>query len=121
MHDTSYNWTIDDSYFEIYEARTFGYLKDLERFQEAGLALGVSIDNTVGLTETGYTTELRSKFEPIKHKILDLIGDLYLSGINPLDLKAHIVAREAGHRIHVEFAKILYNYSEENLCQPLKK
>ena len=64
---------------EIIEARTFGYLKDLERFQAAGYSKGVTIENTVGLTDDGYTTELRSIYEPVKHKVLDIIGDLYLT------------------------------------------
>lgn len=94
---------------EIIEARTFGYLKDLEKFQQMGLAKGVSLDNTLGLTDKGYTSEMRSEFEPIKHKILDLTGDLKLAGINLPDLKATIVAKQAGHASHVEIAKILKN------------
>ena len=72
-----------------------------------GFAKGVTIDNTVGLTDDGYTTQLRSEHEPIKHKILDLIGDLYLTGVNPLNLKAQILVKEAGHAVHVKVAKIL--------------
>ena len=72
-----------------------------------GFARGVNIDNTVGLTDEGYTTELRSDMEPVKHKMLDLIGDLYLTGINPLNLKCQILAKEAGHAVHVKVAKIL--------------
>lgn len=101
---------------EIIEARTFGYLKDLENYQKMGLALGVTEENTIGLTDSGYTTELRSEFEPIKHKILDLIGDLNLSGINPLQLKAHIIAKEAGHKSHVELSKEIQKYMECKLC-----
>ncbi len=96
-----------DNMNEIVEARTFGYLKELDMMQAAGFAKGVSIDNTVGLTEDGYTTELRSELEPTKHKILDLIGDFYLTGINPLSLKAEIIVKEAGHAVHVKTAKIL--------------
>ena len=92
---------------EIIEARTFGFYKDLKKFQMLGFAKGVTIDNTVGLTDEGYTTQLRSENEPIKHKILDLIGDLYLTGINPLNLKAQILVKEAGHAVHVKVAKIL--------------
>ncbi len=103
-----YSWDHSKSYEEIVEARTFGYLRDLEKFQQAGFSLGVTKENTIGLTDDGgYTTELRSDMEPIKHKILDLIGDLYLTGINPLNLKANIVAMLAGHTIHVETAKKL--------------
>lgn len=100
---------------EITEARTFGYLKDLERFQAMGIALGVNENNTVGLLDDGYTTELRSNWEPAKHKILDLIGDFYLTGFNPLQLKARIIAQNAGHSSHVEMAKILRDFIiEEN-------
>ena len=91
---------------EIIEARTFGYLKDLETYQKMGISKGVTIENTVGMTEDGgYTTQLRSEFEPAKHKILDIIGDLYLTGINPLELNANIFAKEAGHALHIQFAK----------------
>jgi len=101
------SWNLSENITQILEARTFGYLKDLEKFQKMGLALGVSPENTVGLTDSGYTTELRSEYEPIKHKILDLIGDLNLQSFNPLNLKAHIIAKEAGHKSHVELAKKL--------------
>lgn len=92
---------------EISEARTFGYLKELEMLQQAGFAKGVTLANTVGLTEEGYTTDLRSDLEPIKHKILDLLGDFRLTGFNPLNLKAEIIVKEAGHAVHCIVAKIL--------------
>lgn len=92
---------------EIIEARTFGFLKDLKKYQFFGYARGVTYENTVGLDGDGYTTDLRSEFEPVKHKILDLIGDLHLAGVNPLDLKAQIIVKEAGHAVHVKAAKIL--------------
>jgi UDP-3-O-[3-hydroxymyristoyl] N-acetylglucosamine deacetylase len=92
---------------EIIEARTFGFLKDLKKYQLFGYAKGVSYQNTVGLDGDGYTVDLRSEKEPIKHKILDLIGDLYLAGVNPLNLKAQIIVKEAGHAVHVKAAKIL--------------
>ena len=92
---------------EIIEARTFGYYKDLKKFQMLGFAQGVTFENTVGMETTGYTTKLRSPYEPIKHKMLDLIGDLYLTGVNPLHLKAQILAKEAGHAVHIKTAKML--------------
>lgn len=92
---------------EIIEARTFGFLKDLKKLQLFGFARGVNYENTVGLDGDGYTTELRSEHEPIKHKILDLIGDLYLTGVNPLNLKAQIIVKEAGHAVHVKVAKMM--------------
>ncbi len=97
----------DKNINEIIEARTFGYLKDLEKFQAAGYSKGVTIENTLGLTDDGYTSELRSKYEPNKHKILDIIGDLYLTGYNPLKMNANIIVKEAGHQYHCETAKKL--------------
>ncbi len=107
LKNSWYSYDLSQDKTQILEARTFGYLKDLEKFQQAGMALGVTQENTIGLTDNGYTTELRSEFEPIKHKILDLIGDLYLTGLNPLGFKAHIIAINAGHRSHIEFASVI--------------
>lgn len=92
---------------EIIEARTFGFYKDLKKYQLLGFAKGVTIDNTVGLVDEGFTTELRSVNEPVKHKILDLFGDLYLTGVSPLDMRAQILVKEAGHAVHVKVAKML--------------
>ena len=96
-----------DNIDEIVEARTFGYLNELEMLQKAGYGRGANIDNTVGLTDDGYTTTLKSEFEPVKHKILDLIGDFYLAGFNVLNSKAEIIVKEAGHTVHTKVAKIL--------------
>lgn len=102
----NHRWvSANEDFSEIIEARTFGYLKDLEMLQKAGYARGVSIENTVGMTEDGFTTELKSDMEPAKHKILDLLGDLYLTGVNPLNLKTEIIVKEAGHTVHVNFSK----------------
>lgn len=92
---------------EIIEARTFGFYKDLKKYQMMGFAKGVTIENTVGLKDIGYTTELRSEFEPVKHKILDMFGDLYLTGVSPLNMRAQILVKEAGHAVHCKVAQVL--------------
>jgi len=92
---------------EIIEARTFGFYKDLKKYQMLGFAQGVNIDNTVGLTDEGYTTELRSESEPIKHKILDMFGDLYQTGVSPLNMRCQILVKEAGHAVHIKTARML--------------
>lgn len=94
---------------EIIEARTFGFYKDLKKYQMLGFAKGVTVENTVGLKDIGYTTDLRSTHEPIKHKILDLLGDLYLTGVSPLNLRAQILVKEAGHAVHCKVAQQLKN------------
>ena len=93
---------------EIIESRTFGYLNELEKLQKLGFGRGADIENTLGLKDDNtYTSILKSEYEPIKHKILDLIGDFYLAGCNVLNLKAQVIAKEAGHRVHINVAKIL--------------
>lgn len=93
---------------EIIEARTFGFYRDLKKFQMLGFARGVNAENTLGLMDDGtYSSDLRSKKEPIKHKILDLFGDFYLTGVSILDMKAQILVKEAGHAVHIKVAKEL--------------
>lgn len=93
---------------EIIEARTFGFYKDLKKYQMLGFAKGANIDNTLGFMEDGsFSTPLRSEKEPIKHKILDIFGDFYLTGVSILDMKAQILVKEAGHAVHVKVAKEL--------------
>lgn len=109
--DLSNRWVSSnlDNIDEITEARTFGYLNELEMLQKAGYARGASIENTLGLTDEGYTAELKSEYEPVKHKILDLIGDFYLADCNVLNFNAEIIVKEAGHTVHTKLAKELKN------------
>jgi len=97
-----------DNEVNLAEAQTFGFVRELPILQAQGLAKGVTIDNTLGLTDDGgFTRLLKYEAEPIYHKTLDLIGDLTLMGINPLRIKAHIYAVNAGHDSHTAFAKQL--------------
>lgn len=97
-----------DSRSLIINAGTFGYVNELPALQAKGLALGANLDNSLGLTENGdYTRPLHHDDEPVYHKVLDCIGDLRLSGINPLNLKAHVFALNAGHTSHIAFAQKL--------------
>ena len=91
---------------EILPARTFGFLKDVEMMKDKGLIKGASIENAVVLDENGYLNEsLRFEDECIRHKVLDLIGDLYLLG---RPLLAQIFANKAGHDLDVKMTlKIL--------------
>jgi UDP-3-O-[3-hydroxymyristoyl] N-acetylglucosamine deacetylase len=83
-------------------ARTFGFMTDIEMLQAKGLIRGGSIENAVVLTANGYMNELRFENECIRHKVLDLVGDLYLLG-RPLN--AHIIASKAGHTLDAALAK----------------
>jgi UDP-3-O-[3-hydroxymyristoyl] N-acetylglucosamine deacetylase len=91
---------------EIAPARTFGFLKEVEMLRQRGLALGGSLDNAIVLGETGVLNNaLRFEDEFVRHKILDVIGDLSLVG-HPVI--GHLVAHRGGHALHTAFAaKIL--------------
>jgi UDP-3-O-[3-hydroxymyristoyl] N-acetylglucosamine deacetylase len=92
----------------VASAGTFGYVSELPALQARGLALGAGPENSLGLFEEGgYSRPLRHDDEPIYHKILDLIGDLSLSGVNPLTVNAHVFAVNAGHGSHTAFARRL--------------
>ena len=66
---------------EIAPARTFGFLKEVEMLRQRGLALGGSLENAIVLGETGVLNPLRFEDEFVRHKILDVIGDLALWAI----------------------------------------
>jgi UDP-3-O-[3-hydroxymyristoyl] N-acetylglucosamine deacetylase len=87
---------------EIAPARTFGFLKEVEMLRQRGLALGGSLDNAIVLGETGVLNNaLRFEDEFVRHKILDVIGDLSLVGYPVL---GHLVAHRGGHALHTAFA-----------------
>jgi UDP-3-O-[3-hydroxymyristoyl] N-acetylglucosamine deacetylase len=92
----------------ICPARTFGFVSELPKLQASGLAKGVSLENTLGLYEDGqYTTPLRMPDEPIRHKILDFIGDMMLCGICIPNMQAKFEIRHGGHTSHLAFGQQL--------------
>jgi len=78
---------------EIMPARTFGFAKEVAMLKERGLALGGSLDNAVLIEDNNVVNELRFKDEFVRHKVLDLVGDLYLNG----PLIGEIIAIRTGH------------------------
>jgi len=108
-----------DSMDQVVGAGTFGFLNELPVLQASGMARGASLENCLGLTDDGgYTRPLRYEQEPLHHKMLDLVGDLSLSGRNPLTLKAHVIAVNAGHSSHVPFGKKLFQAIPSSCPQP---
>lgn len=89
---------------DIAGARTFGYLDEVEALRERGLALGGSLDNAVVFAPDGPMQALRFADEPVRHKVLDLIGDFALIGA---PLQAHIHARRSGHALHAKAVRML--------------
>ena len=87
---------------DIAPARTFGFLKEVEMLRQRGLALGGSLDNAIVLGETGVLNNaLRFEDEFVRHKMLDVIGDLALVGFPVI---GHLVAHRGGHALHTSFA-----------------
>lgn len=84
---------------EFAPARTYGFLKDLGFLRRNGLARGASLENAIGLGKRGVLNGLRYRDEFVRHKILDLIGDLALLGRPVI---GHVIARNAGHALNVE-------------------
>ena len=87
---------------EIAPARTFTFLKDVEVLRRRGLALGGSLENAIVVSDTGVLNNaLRFDDEFVRHKILDVIGDMALVG-HPMI--GHLVAHRGGHALHTAFA-----------------
>lgn len=91
----------------IAPARTFGFSHEIAALKAAGLALGGSLENAMVISETEILAKggLRFKDEFARHKLLDLIGDLALTGLPLRDI--HIDAERPGHAANGNFARLL--------------
>ena len=91
---------------EIAPARTFGFLHEIETLKEAGLIRGGNLRNAIVIGDDKILNEghLRFPDEMVRHKILDLLGDMKLLNV---DIVAHIVARRSGHRTHLALVQLL--------------
>ncbi len=96
---------------EIGSARTFGFLSDVEFLKKKGFARGASLDNSIGLNESGVVNDggLRCKNEFVKHKILDCIGDLFLSGYR---IVGNVKANKAGHNLNNTILKKIFSNTD---------
>jgi UDP-3-O-[3-hydroxymyristoyl] N-acetylglucosamine deacetylase / 3-hydroxyacyl-[acyl-carrier-protein] dehydratase len=123
-------YSLDEFVAEFAGARTFCLLSETEKLKESGLIQGGGLQNAVvfvdreladedldrmrklfhydGRVVLGHSTldnrELRFRNEPVRHKALDLIGDLALVGV---PIKGHVLAARGGHASHVEVARML--------------
>jgi UDP-3-O-acyl N-acetylglucosamine deacetylase len=88
---------------EIAPARTFGFMRDLKMINELGLGTGGRLDNFILVGEDDViNTDLRFPDEFVRHKILDIIGDLYLLGY---PMRAKVTAELTGHRDNIEIQR----------------
>lgn len=109
------SFEIGDAVFakEIAPARTFTFTYEVEMLQRAGLIKGGSLDNAVVVGDHGILNKepLRFSNEFVRHKIVDLIGDLFLIGV---PLYAHVIAAKSGHAANVELVRLLRKKLESN-------
>lgn len=91
---------------ELAPARTFALYSELEQLLKAGLIKGGSLDNAVVITDQAILTKdgLRFPDEFVRHKIMDLIGDLTLTGHR---VRAHVISIRSGHTLNVALARAL--------------
>jgi UDP-3-O-acyl-N-acetylglucosamine deacetylase len=90
---------------QIAPARTLALAEELDTAMAAGLGKGLDESSCVILESSGYRLPPRFSDEPARHKLLDLIGDLYLSGV-PIRM-LNVVAERSGHRSNVQVANML--------------
>ena len=96
---------------KIAPARTFGFRRDVEKLHAAGLARGGSVENCIVLDDRGVMNgPLRFRDEFVRHKVLDLIGDLALVG---RPIVGEITASRGGHALHSRFVGKILAASEE--------
>jgi UDP-3-O-[3-hydroxymyristoyl] N-acetylglucosamine deacetylase len=103
-----------ESFLEaIAPARTFGLAHQIDQLRTAGLIQGGSLENALVCGPEGWINPpLRFSNEPVRHKLLDLVGDFSLLGAFPA---AHILAYKASHQLHTQLVHQLANRSPEAL------
>ncbi|MDY6939237.1 MAG: UDP-3-O-acyl-N-acetylglucosamine deacetylase [Cyanobacteriota bacterium] len=108
-----HSWSPDREDFatEIAPARTFGLAHQVEYLRSTGLIKGGSLENALVCDRDRWLNPpLRFVNEPVRHKILDLVGDLSLLGSFPI---AHFIAYKASHSLHTQFARKLRSHLTE--------
>ncbi len=107
----SFEFTPQNYITQIARARTFGFEEELAFLKAHGLAKGGNLENAVIIGKDKFINERRFPDEPVRHKLLDLIGDISLTGrkLPPLNIRCEC----GGHKHNVIFAKILLANAEE--------
>jgi UDP-3-O-[3-hydroxymyristoyl] N-acetylglucosamine deacetylase len=89
---------------ELAPARTFGFLHEVEAMRAKGLIRGATLENALVFSQHDVVNTPRMVHEPVWHKALDFLGDLYLAG---RPYQGAFVVHRGSHRLHVELARRL--------------
>ncbi|HJO25647.1 MAG TPA: UDP-3-O-acyl-N-acetylglucosamine deacetylase [Planctomycetota bacterium] len=110
VESSSYQLDVTTEAFKehIAPARTFCLASEVEALQAAGLGQGATRENTLVLGDE--ETRMRFPGEPVRHKLLDLMGDLHLLGA---DLSAHVIATRTGHKTNADLVRRLVDLMQE--------
>ena len=101
----TYGITEETFAHELAAARTYGFLRDVPAMRRNGLARGGSLENAVVVGKRSVLNDsLRYPDEFVRHKVLDLVGDLFLLG---RPLRAHVVGRNAGHTLNYQLVSAI--------------
>ena len=97
------DFIIDEEIYhrEIAPARTIAYEQEIEALKNMGLGLGGTMESVIVYNDKGWLNKLRYEDELVRHKILDVIGDLRLAGI----IRGHVIAVKSGHALNALLAK----------------
>lgn len=103
---------------EIAPARTFCFFREVEALMDQGLIKGGSLENAVVIGDEAILSKEKLRFpnEFVRHKVLDIIGDLSLLGSR---LRAHVIAIRSGHQHNIKLARALSNYAKKIEAQTL--
>ena len=111
----------DHTGFEAYKAqiapaRTFGFMRDIKMMNELGLGTGGRLDNFILVgDDIVLNTELRFPDEFVRHKILDIFGDLYLLGY---PVRGKVTAHLTGHRDNIQLQRKIIGSAPRRSKQP---
>ena len=99
----------DDLYKEIAPSRTIAFMHEVEELKRNGLGLGGNSENVIVYDDDKVLTPLRFADELVRHKLLDLLGDLFLAG----SFYGHVIAVVSGHALNTALAKKIAKYIQE--------
>jgi UDP-3-O-[3-hydroxymyristoyl] N-acetylglucosamine deacetylase len=86
---------------ELAPARTIAYEAEIEALRQMGLGLGGTMENVIIYNDNGWLNKLRYEDELVRHKMLDIIGDLRLTGL----IRGHVIAVKSGHELNTKLAR----------------
>lgn len=104
-----YEITPENYLQNIARARTIGFMHEIEALKAMGLAKGGSLENCIVYDDEKCLSELRFDDELVRHKILDVLGDVSLLG----PIKGHIIALKSSHELNAQLSRAIYEEMKE--------